>query len=649
MSSLPLEGLRVLDLSRLLPGGFCSLLLADFGADVIKVEDTGLGDYIRWSPPHYEGAEQTAGGALFLALNRGKRSIRIDLKTEQGREVLLRLAQDADVLLESFRPGVLDRLGVGYERLRERNPGLVYCAITGYGQDGPNRDRSGHDMNYLGLNGLLGLTGDADGPPVQAAGQIADIGGGALTAALGIMVALRERERSGEGQMVDASMFDGSLSWLAMVAAEALATGRPARRGELQLSGALTCYRPYRCADGYVTLGALEPKFWAAFCHGVGREDLIEHQFDPPGSDAHRDVSEIFAGRTREQWRAFASEHDCCLEPVLDLDEALDSELVAAREMVVELDQPGAQRPVRLLGMPVKLSRTPGDPTRAPGPALGEHTAEVLAEAGFTARADRGASRVRGGREHYRGRAGLVPAGMSTTVNGMLKMSELAERSGVSAGTIKHYLREGLLGSDEDVLRTSRNMAYYPPEFVERIQLIKRLQEERFMPLRVIRDVIAESPERAARLIELEDRILELAIEARETGRVSRSAVRATYEMPQNVLDRLEEIGVLTPNTRGYDADDVAIIEAISRFRAGGYEEDIGFTVYDTTRYRDALEPLVEEEVRVLLERLAGKVDVERAVAIISSGAQPLRDLIGAMHSKMLLAALRRHRGVAEG
>ena len=163
MSSLPLEGLRVLDLSRLLPGGFCSLLLADFGADVIKVEDTGLGDYIRWSPPHYEGAEQTAGGALFLALNRGKRSIRIDLKTEQGREVLLRLAQDADVLLESFRPGVLDRLGVGYERLRERNPGLVYCAITGYGQDGPNRDRSGHDMNYLGLNGLLGLTGDADG------------------------------------------------------------------------------------------------------------------------------------------------------------------------------------------------------------------------------------------------------------------------------------------------------------------------------------------------------------------------------------------------------------------------------------------------------------------------------------------------------
>jgi crotonobetainyl-CoA:carnitine CoA-transferase CaiB-like acyl-CoA transferase len=168
------------------------------------------------------------------------------------------------------------------------------------------------------------------------------------------------------------------------VAAEALASGKPARRGKLQLAGSLTCYRPYRCADGYVTLGALEPKFWAAFCHGVGREDLVAHQFDPPGSEAHREVSEIFAGRTREQWRAFASEYDCCLEPVLDLDDALQSELVAAREMVVELDQPGAQRPVKLLGVPVKLSRTPGDPTRAPGPALGEHTDEVLAEAGFS-------------------------------------------------------------------------------------------------------------------------------------------------------------------------------------------------------------------------------------------------------------------------
>jgi alpha-methylacyl-CoA racemase len=387
MSALALEGLKVLDLSRLLPGGFCSLLLADFGADVLKVEDTGMGDYVRWAPPFYEvrpPADQTARSAKFLALNRGKRSIRIDLKNDRGKEVLLRLARDADVLLESFRPGVLDRLGVGYERLKQENPRLVYCAITGYGQDGPNRDRSGHDMNYLGLGGLLGLTGEADGPPVQSAGQIADIGGGGLTAAVGVLVALRERDRSGEGQFVDCSMFDGALSWLAMVAADMFADGQVPRRGTLHLAGAITCYRPYRCADGYVTLGALEPKFWAEFCRGVGREDLLEHAFDPPGSDAHRAVSEVFAGRTREQWRQFATEHDCCLEPVLELDEVAASELVAAREMVVELDQPGAERPVKLLGAPVKLSRTPADPTRAPGPGLGENTDEVLAAAGYS-------------------------------------------------------------------------------------------------------------------------------------------------------------------------------------------------------------------------------------------------------------------------
>jgi len=358
--------------------------LADFGADVIKVEDTGVGDYVRWAPPFYEGVEPSAGSALFLSLNRGKRSIRVDLKSREGKEVLLRLARAADVLVESFRPGVLERLGVGYERLRAENPRLVYCAITGYGQQGPGRERSGHDLNYLGLNGILGLSGEADGPPTPSAAQIADLGGGAMMAAVGILIALRERDRSGEGQIVDCSMFDGSLSFLAMLAAEMLAGGEVPRRGGLRLAGGLVCYRPYRCADGYVTLGALEPKFWSAFCRGVGREDLAEHAFDPPGSEAHRAVSEIFGARTRAQWRAFAAEHDCCLEPVMDLDEALDGDLVAAREMVVEVDQPGAQRPVRLLGVPVKLSRTPGDPERAPGPSLGQHTRGVLAEAGYS-------------------------------------------------------------------------------------------------------------------------------------------------------------------------------------------------------------------------------------------------------------------------
>jgi alpha-methylacyl-CoA racemase len=383
VTPLPLEGISVLDLTRLLPGGFCSLLLSDFGADVIKVEDTGAGDYIRAWPPYYEGVDESTRSALFLSLNRGKRSIRLDLKSAEGREAFLRAVARADVVLESFRPGVLDRLGVGYEAMRAANAGIVYCAITGYGQDGPNRDRSGHDMNYLGLVGLLGLTGDPDGPPIQAAGQIADIGGGALMAAFGILAALRERDRSGEGQVVDVSMADGALSWLAMVAARYFADGVTPRRGDLELAGAIACYRPYRCADGWVTLGALEPKFWQAWCRGVGREDLVGQQLAPPGSEAHREVEAIFAQRTREEWRAFASEHDCCLEPVLDLDEALDSELVRAREMVVELDQPRATRPVRLLGLPVKLARTPGDANRGPGPALGEHTREVLADLGY--------------------------------------------------------------------------------------------------------------------------------------------------------------------------------------------------------------------------------------------------------------------------
>jgi DNA-binding transcriptional MerR regulator len=227
----------------------------------------------------------------------------------------------------------------------------------------------------------------------------------------------------------------------------------------------------------------------------------------------------------------------------------------------------------------------------------------------------------------------------------LLKMSELAERSGVSPGTIRYYLREGLLGDGEDVVRTSRNMAYYPPEYVERIELIKRLQEERFMPLRVIKGALEDDPERVHALIELEDRILERALaSAEDNSRVSRRGVQERYEVPRNVLERLAEIGVLTPNQRGYDRDDVKIIEAIASFRAGGYEEALGFTVYDTLRYRTALEPLVEEEVQALLGRLAGEVDVERAMEIVAAGTEPLRELIGAMHSKLLLAALRRAR-----
>lgn len=227
-----------------------------------------------------------------------------------------------------------------------------------------------------------------------------------------------------------------------------------------------------------------------------------------------------------------------------------------------------------------------------------------------------------------------------------LKMSELARRSGVSAGTIRHYLREGLLGDDSEITRTSRNMAYYPQQYVERVVLIKRLQEERFMPLRLIREVLRQDPKRAEALIELEDRIVERALASSERGRVSAREVRERYEIPRNVLDRLEQLGVLGAPTKGsrggYDEDDVRIIAAISRFRAGGYEEELGFTVYDTLRYRKALEPLVREEVRSLLDRLAGEVEVERALEMIAAGVQPLRDLIGAIHSKLLLEELRR-------
>jgi alpha-methylacyl-CoA racemase len=356
-----LAGLGVLDLSRLLPGGFCSLLLADHGADVIKVEDTGSGDYLRWAGPD---------GAMFAALNRGKRSIRVDLKQEGGRDVLRRLARGADVLLESFRPGVMERLGVGYPRLREENPRLVYCAITGYGQDGPFAGRAGHDINYLARVGMLGVTDE----PALAGGQIADVGGGALMAAFGVLAALRERDRSGEGQLVDISMADGALSWLAMAAARYFADGEPGT----DLTGGLICYRPYRCADGWVAFGALESKFWRAWCLGVGREDLVGRQFEPVGSDAHREVERVLASRTRAEWEAFNDEHDCCLEPVLGLDEALGSKLVRARGMVVE------GGPGRLLGVPVKLSRTPADPARE-GPALGGDTRAVLGEAGYGA------------------------------------------------------------------------------------------------------------------------------------------------------------------------------------------------------------------------------------------------------------------------
>jgi DNA-binding transcriptional MerR regulator len=230
---------------------------------------------------------------------------------------------------------------------------------------------------------------------------------------------------------------------------------------------------------------------------------------------------------------------------------------------------------------------------------------------------------------------------MSTSAeNTLLRMGELAEASGVPAPTIKHYLREGLL---PEPVKTSRNMAYYPPEFVDRIKLIKRLQEERFMPLRAIKAVLDEDPEKAQALVELEDRILDRAL-AGERARTSAAEVRDRYGVPKEVLDRLEELEVLSPNSRGYSPSDIKIIEAISRFRAGGYDEQIGFTVYDTLRYKSAIEELVRQEVDVVMDRLAGEVPPDRVVEMLESGAEPLQDLIAALHTKLMVAELERHR-----
>jgi len=384
----PLSDIRVLDLTRLLPGGFCSQMLADFGAEVIKVEDTGPGDYIRYAPPLHEVTDPGAGAdegatrsGLYLSLNRNKRSIRLDLKSDAGREAFHRLVPTADVVLEGFRPGVAARLGVDYETLAGINPGLVYCSISGYGQDGPSRDRAGHDLNYLAATGMLAMTGQADGPPIQPAGQIGDIGGGAMNAAFGILLALMERQKSGKGQAVDISMTDGAFAWLAMAAGATLVEGRSPRRGEVMLGGGILCYLTYEAADGWVSCGALEPKFWRAFCEGTGHEELIDLQFERPGGDAWEKVAAVFRERTRDEWKAFNDVHDCCIEPILELDEALESELFAERGMITEFEQPGIG-PVRQIASPLKLSRTPAvEPSAAPG--IGADTRDVLAGAGF--------------------------------------------------------------------------------------------------------------------------------------------------------------------------------------------------------------------------------------------------------------------------
>jgi crotonobetainyl-CoA:carnitine CoA-transferase CaiB-like acyl-CoA transferase len=362
--------MRVLDLSRLLPGPYCSRILADFGAEVIKVEQPGGGDWARSVPPLDPHSGESL---LFHALNRGKKSLTLDLKSEAGRAILLRLVESADVLLESFRPGVMERLGLGYARLAQANPRLVYCTLSGYGPDGPYRERAGHDLNYSGLAGLLDLTGPRDGPPVILGAPVADLAG-ALWATVGILLALLEREQTGAGQRVDASLLGGALACLPLALAR-LQGGQPMRRGAGDLAGGQVCYQIYATQDGgYMTLAALEPQFWSAFCQAVGREDLLNQQHAPtgPGEPVYENLCALFRSRTRSEWTAILSKVDACCEPVYTLAEALDSPPVQA---LGKLADAVLLPPVRLTGHPVS--------SHAPAPTLGQHTATCLAELGY--------------------------------------------------------------------------------------------------------------------------------------------------------------------------------------------------------------------------------------------------------------------------
>jgi alpha-methylacyl-CoA racemase len=358
----------VLDLSRLLPGPYCSRLLADFGAEVVKVERPGGGDWLRYVPPLVDGES-----ILFRAINRGKKSLTLNLKSDRGRAILLRLVESADVLLEGFRPGVVGRLGLGYEGLAQANPRLVYCSLTGYGPDGPYRERAGHDLNYIGLAGLLDLTGPPEGSPVVPGALVADLAG-ALWAAIGILLALSARERTGRGQRVDASLLGAALACLPGPVAHHLG-GQPMARGRSDLTGGVVCYQVYKAADGgYVTLAALEPQFWAAFCQAVGREDLLDQQFAlaVSGGPAYEELCALFRARTREEWAEALAGVDACCEPVYNVGEALASAPVRALGMLAEQ---GLLPPVRLSGRTV----CPPDPA----PTLGQHTAELLAELGY--------------------------------------------------------------------------------------------------------------------------------------------------------------------------------------------------------------------------------------------------------------------------
>ncbi|HEX4422082.1 MAG TPA: CaiB/BaiF CoA-transferase family protein [Kofleriaceae bacterium] len=371
-----LAGIRILDLSRLLPGPFLTMLLADLGADVIKVEDPKLGDYMRQFPPAKGGM-----GGRFLAVNRGKRSIVLDLKAAAGREALLRLAARVDVVVESFRPGVIDKLGVGYAALAAVNPGIIVCSISGFGQTGPYVERAGHDLGYIAVAGVLAMGGPAGGAPLQPGVQIADLAGGSLWGATAILAALVGRHRTGRGAHLDISMTEGALALLSAELGNLDCGARPTR-GVETLNGGLACYGIYRTADDrYLAVGALEPKFWIALHQAIGRPANVGELIGGPDVQARvrAELAAIFATRPAAEWNAILAAHDCCVELVTELDELPDHPLHRAREVFFTIDGGAGVGPVQQVRTPLGTPKAPRPP-----PKQGEHTREVLAEYGFS-------------------------------------------------------------------------------------------------------------------------------------------------------------------------------------------------------------------------------------------------------------------------
>ncbi len=369
--SQALSGLKVLDLTMNLPGPYMTWLLALLGAEVVKVENPSGGDYSR--------ALMGDGNSspFFEAVNRNKKSVALNLKHPEGKRIFLMLLKTYDVLIDGFRPGTMEKLGLGYDDTSKVNPRLIHVSISGYGQTGPNRLKAGHDINYLALSGILSMTGSRNGDLALPGVQIADLAGGSLMALTGLLAAMIQREKTGKGQFVDVSMYDGLLSMATMVFAGVEAGLEPPEPAGMTLNGRYPCYGVYKTLDGrYMALGALEFKFWKNFCVAVGREDLIGTQFGDTEVIAQLDV--LFASKTQEQWTRFMANADACCEPVLNLNEAVDSPLTQARSMVNS--NPDGKRS---LGFPLKLSASRPPPDK-PAPNLGEHTREVLKGIGIT-------------------------------------------------------------------------------------------------------------------------------------------------------------------------------------------------------------------------------------------------------------------------